>query len=554
MVAVVGSGGLGLERNSGSTLGAAGQLGSSALGTAVNNVFVNAATGNLVVQASDQFLLGLGINLNLSLTYNSLGSLSGNNGALWSDAYARKVLVSSLTGTVNAAGSTIQRLTADGDVVTYTYDSGRGAYVANEGGGAYDTLSFNGGTGMWTWTDGASQTTELYDANHGGRLVSVTDHTGLNTLNVSYDPTSGMVTSIQTAGTVAGQREGATLHYITVAGQSEISDVEETTYDAAGTAHFTGYVHYTYDGQGRLTSTIQDVTPGDLNTADNNIYVTGYGYLGSTNYLTSIFESDGTQLAINYNGAGKVLSLSQTLAGGSANQTVFSYGSGSTAVTDEAGNVTTVNYTVNGDITGMTSPLGETMGVGYDAMGDVTFVSENGVTRQTYTYDANGNQLSDASASGSSTVRTYSATNHLLTSTRYTGSGTTGTALTTDYIYDGQGDLVGVIDPTGAVTQYLYGATPGEATSVIHYAADPILPGLSSAALNTWAASWSTRSGSERTDYTFDWRGAITSSTDYATVTTAGAGRHGGQHHQLHHRLRRARPQRHRRRVQSQLQ
>ena len=60
MVAVVVSAGLGLERSSAWVLGSRGQIGSASLGQAGDNVYVNAATGNLVIQNRDEMLIGLG--------------------------------------------------------------------------------------------------------------------------------------------------------------------------------------------------------------------------------------------------------------------------------------------------------------------------------------------------------------------------------------------------------------------------------------------------------------------------------------------------------------
>ena len=73
MVAVVSSGSLGLFNAS---LNQAS--GASALGQAGAQVYVNSASGNLIIQRQDQQLKGLGVDASFVRTYNSLGSIEGD--------------------------------------------------------------------------------------------------------------------------------------------------------------------------------------------------------------------------------------------------------------------------------------------------------------------------------------------------------------------------------------------------------------------------------------------------------------------------------------------
>ena len=73
MVAVVTGTGLGVENSSGWVLGSRGQLGSASFGRFGENVYVNAATGNLAINRTDEILIGQGPDDAIARTYNSLG-------------------------------------------------------------------------------------------------------------------------------------------------------------------------------------------------------------------------------------------------------------------------------------------------------------------------------------------------------------------------------------------------------------------------------------------------------------------------------------------------
>jgi YD repeat-containing protein len=197
MVAIFTGAGTGFERGSGSVLGSAGLLGSSTLGRGGDQVFLNAATGNLMISDQDEFLVGLGPDVSVSRTYNSLGDLSDENADNWRQSTQRRII--NQTGTLNSAGSTVQRVASDGSVISYTWDATKAAYVATDGAGAYDTLTTSGG--IWTWKDGDSQISETYEVEYGSstswRIVRQTDSDS-NALTFSYVASSNKLDKVTT--------------------------------------------------------------------------------------------------------------------------------------------------------------------------------------------------------------------------------------------------------------------------------------------------------------------------------------------------------------------
>jgi len=168
LAAIISGGALGLFDSSLALLGAQGQLGVAGQGRAGERVYLNAATGNLVIQGEDEILVGRGPDAAFLRTYNSKGLLNDDNGDNWRLNFHRRVF--GLTGTLNAAGSTITRVDADGAEAVYTYSASLGKYVTTAGSGAYDTLSRSGGT--WTFTDGDTGLRETYDLAGNALLQS----------------------------------------------------------------------------------------------------------------------------------------------------------------------------------------------------------------------------------------------------------------------------------------------------------------------------------------------------------------------------------------------
>ncbi|MCD4487406.1 RHS repeat protein, partial [Chromobacterium vaccinii] len=162
----------------------------------------------------------------------------------------------------------------------------RGLYVAQRSdSGADDTL--RGDAQGWTWTDGASQAQERYDA--GGRLQQTRDRDG-QTVDVGYDG-AGRIVSLKRAG-------GEAL-FVDYDAQGQLSQLR-TTYQKDGQSQTLTRTRYGYDAQGRLSSVTTDLTPDDNSVADGQVYTTRYVYDGASRRVASLQQSDGSQLDFTY--------------------------------------------------------------------------------------------------------------------------------------------------------------------------------------------------------------------------------------------------------------
>ena len=315
MVAAISGPGLGLLNSSTTTLGSSGTQGTPAQGRSGEQVYVNTANGNLVLQDNDELLAAEGLDVSIVRTYNSQGQYNDGLGDNWRLGVQESLY--GLTGTVNTAGSTMTKVFGDGSEVTYTYDATQGLYTSSAGGGADNTLSYNANTQDWTWTDGTTRQTETY--NSAGLLISCTDTSG-NTLTYSY--TQGLLTQISDA---SGQ--------LTNFDYTNGNLTQITTVSAGVTQTL---VYYGYDTQGRLSTVSVDLSPGDNSVSDGDTYVTHYTYDGTSDRVASISQSDGTSISFQYidvDGEYRVQSYTDALG----RTTTLTYTStGATAVTTNA--------------------------------------------------------------------------------------------------------------------------------------------------------------------------------------------------------------------------
>lgn len=406
MVAIVSGNSLGLDLTSKGTLGGQGVLGSSGLGNSDEQVFVNVATGNLVVQRRDDVLASRGDDVESVRTYNSLGLLNDDNGDNWSQGvYAQQMV---LSGTVSATGSTLARTGRDGAVAIYNWDASRGRYITRAGEGAHDTIAVT--ASQFIRTEGSTGIVEAY-ARTTGRLESLADASG-NASTYVYDGTTGLLQKVVDASgdTTWYDYVGNQLRAIRTAVVQGGSTVEQTR------------VRYGYDSSGRLSTVTVDLSPAGSSTADGKVYTTAYTYDGSSKRVQTITQTDGSKLTFAYVQIGSDMRI-QSVTDANNAVTSFAYDTVArrTTVTDALGKVWLYDYGVTlGQLMKITAPTvgstNQTQSFGYDADGNVVTITNGDGEIITMTYDANGNMIFRRDAAGNTITRIYDQTSNQILS------------------------------------------------------------------------------------------------------------------------------------------
>ncbi|BFG79443.1 hypothetical protein PTKU46_74760 [Paraburkholderia terrae] len=549
MVAIVTGNGLGLQSSS-IGLGKIGRVGDASFGQTGEQVYVNAANGNLVIQDRDQLLMGQGLNGSVNRAYNSLGTMAGDN---WRPGATRTV--AGLTGALNAAGSTVTLTDWDGSTTVYQYDTARKLYVSTETlvaqveapepgaaglssvrtSGARSTLTFDSASSTWKWSDGTGSLTEAYDATKGGRLISRSDVDG-NAMTYAYDA-AGRLSQVRT--------EGGDVTYFDYNASQQLAALRTVYRNASNQVITSTSVRYSYDAQGRLSQAIVDLSPDDNSITDGKTFTTTYTYDGISSRIASLVQSDGSRLAFTYqlvNGEYRVATIAETGDGGSVRTTTLRYDTvnNKTAVTDPLGYERVLSYDATGRLGGISATTGVNdastwnYGFFYDASGRLFNIGTGDEHSIYLYYDAAGNCTGQNEDTGS-VSRTYDANNRVLMETvndkNYgTGKGIDVQSRTTRYAYDALGHLRYSVSSGGQVTAYRYNAA-GQQTVGIDYTGSTYdvsqlgsSTALSQAALDEWVASRPDAQAAIRTDTTYDYRGNVASVTRYGALLADGTG------------------------------
>ncbi|WP_373788816.1 hypothetical protein, partial [Delftia acidovorans] len=518
MVGIVSGNSLGLGNSSLATLGQRAAQGNASQGRGGEQVFVNVASGNLVIAHNDDQLVAHGGGFQAVRTYNSQGLLNDDNADNWSSGFYRRQLV--LSGTYGQPGSTITRTERDGASALFSWDAASASYVSTDGAGAYDRIVQQGSS--YVFTDGATGNREFHDTATG-RLDKSVDASG-NTTAYTYDANGNIAKLVNPSGeSIQYDYTGNLLTRIRVV-------------DSQGAT--TTRTSYAYDTRNRLSEVTVDLTPQDGSPADGKLYRTSYTYHGDSNRIATLTQSDGSQLTIDYVQVGsefKVSSLRDAL--GQTTRFAYDTATRTTQVTDPAGKVSSYAYDAKGQLLSITSPA--TNGVSsiqrfeYNANGDLIRSTDADGRTVFMAYDANGNQVLQRDGAGNTITRTYSSSNRLLSETVYTqpdpdgdGAAQASGAQTTRYVYD---DATGLqlrfaISAEGRVTEYRRNAY-GEVISTLHHqtARYGAAGASTEAALSAWSGQQNLQQ-LQRTDYVLDFRGQAQVTTTYAATDAAGNG------------------------------
>ena len=547
-----------------------------------DGVYVNAATGNLVVQRQDEYLASAGVDLNVLRTYNSQGQLDGDNDDNWRIGFYRS-LINLPAGSENTAGSSVSKVFGDGSEHSYTYDNDPasatyGMYVSTAGDGAHDTLTYNATTQTWTWSNGDSTWSETY--NSVGQLVSVQDSDG-NTQTYAYDAGTGLLTMV-----TDDQGQVTTLVYNAA---RQLTQLQVTSQDEDGITVTQSRVYYTYDANDRLSQVIVDLTPdGDISagevagngifevsdtyqTVNDQTFVTTYEYDPVSGYVSAITNGDGTSVTFGYVfDAGSNSYKVETVTDGQGGVTHYAYlSSTATEITDAVGIKTQYYYDTEGKLTQVivdpvdvsTNPNGQGLTTHYAYDTDANLQSVTGPSGNSvhYSYDEQGNLTQKQDSAGNTVTYTYSSTNQVLTETVYltpdpdgldpsnTGASAQGPSdgVTTYYVYDDPADandedgnadeqhLRFVISPEGRVSEYRYNAQ-GQRIATIAYTQDRFdlsaystLTAPSETQVYDWLNDVSNpidKTPTQRSDSAYTFRGQVDRVTSYTAVDAQGNG------------------------------
>ena len=465
--------GAGFQRGSGAELGQAGFLGTGTIGQAGERVSLNAATGNLVINQQDEYLSGLGHDIAVARTYNSLGALDLQGSTIGTSGYGdhwrfvndRRVF--DLTGTRDTAGSTVKRVSGDGAEVTYTWDTTVGRYVATDGSGAHDHLSFNAGTDSWTWYEngGEDGNTEVYSGGNangtGEHLIESRSDSSGNTVTYAYTGTKLSTITTEDGGQITYNWTGDNITSIT----ASWVDLQDSDGDGNVTETInSSRTYYEYDTSNRLIKVKTDFTPNDQSITDNEYYEVTYTYDGSSNRVATISQSDGSLLTIAYDGSDRVSSLTEKVTGSQNRVTTLTYGTNYTEITNPAGQVTKLTFDgTTKALTKVEAPAAtsggarQTVSYAYDSDGNVTSITTSadstvkGVT--TMEYDDDGNVTKITAPDGRITERLYNDSNALIRETRKPPAGQTGETAHELFVRDSSNRLRFHVGADGNVTE-----------------------------------------------------------------------------------------------------
>lgn len=384
---------------------------------------VNVTNGNMWLKQNDYVLPGVGENIKMTRTYNSMDPSLGLFGIGWSTDFDQNITIS----------NNLLKLNLGNGQSVFFFDAGSSGYVSLLGDFHAQLVKNPNTTGSYTLTykDGrvhqftqyklawmkdrnGNQTTLTY--NGSGRLATVTDAAG-RTLN--FTQTSNKVTQISDSlGTIATYEynSNSSLKTVTYADGSKYKFEYDTTTatgkillktvkDALDNILET----HLYDSEGRATTSEKH---GGVEK-----YTLDYSHIYDAEPYTTVTDALGRVAKYYFDkskGRNVVTKAEGNCGcGGSSEITTYEYDSklNLTKTTDALNRETNYTYDANGNLLTMTDVWG-TETFTYNSLGQILTYTDrmNGVW--TNTYDANGNLLTAKDALNNITTVEYPTTNN----------------------------------------------------------------------------------------------------------------------------------------------
>ncbi|MEU3549100.1 RHS repeat-associated core domain-containing protein [Streptomyces longwoodensis] len=442
---------------------------------------IDYSTGNLMLTATDFDVAGVGQNLQLARTYNSLDAPFGRVSQRWWQQYERYLSVSSTEVIFyDASGATVRfKKNSDG---SFTTPKGYSQDLKKNSDGTY-TLT--------KWKSGAKETynasgtlTKVTDRNHG--TITVTQNTG-GGFKLTESRSGRFIDLNKVSATLwqAKDNSGRTATYgVDAAGNlASTTDTEGKTvafgYDDWGrinkiTTAEGRVTVFTYDDANRLTSMLRATgfnSTGDTGPTWTYAYTSDSATAAGTTTATDP-ESHATKYA--HDGDGQVSEVTDAL--GHKRSTKFDANHNIDTATDAMGsgttpgNATDYGFNTRNNLETVTLPTGgttvnhwQTTAGGNDVPSDST--NPDGEKTQ-FTYDTAGNTTSVAQTGTGGGNVSYTYNPSSVTCGGFEGQRctqktkmTSTRTVTTDFHYDAKGNLDTVTPPTPlAKTTYTYDA------------------------------------------------------------------------------------------------
>jgi YD repeat-containing protein len=465
---------------------------------------VNAGTGNLVVSAIDQWLEALGPDSKVTRTYNSLGSfIDGDNNDQWMMGFSRRLQI---TANVPSA-----RIADDGALASFSWDAGLSAYVSHSGPNANEIIKQDGSN--WKWTSSDRLTSEVYSSV--GKLLRISDANS-NVTNFVYDSGTGRISEIS----APNNRKIQIVYSGTLLGSLEVFNQGVSE---AKTSYF-------YDSQNRLDRV-------SVSLPNSKVFETTFTYYGTTKQLSSVSQTDGYKLDIEYDVNGKVKKLTENAQSG-PRITNYAYAGNVTTITDSLNVDTKITFDASNRISKIERAVGQaesaTSAFTYNSTNFnlETFTDADGkVTR--FEYDLAGNLTLEQDSLGNTVRRDYSASNQLTLLERFTGpdgSPNNGSMNAIDAqrdykFYDANLRLTHTLSATGEVAAYYYLAN-GNLEYSLRFAENRFASASTAyATLQSELASWvssANKIGAQRVNYSYNLHGQLTASESISQLLANG--------------------------------